>query len=309
MSTTDPFSSLPGRVRDLLEASGRRLEGIEAVVGLPAFVALTRRADYREWPAFRDPPGVVKFSSKEHAITVSTHIKLGSSRYYREYEDDGTGIADPEEGQLIQRGSLREFCQKNGLSAPVGSEMVTSTVSWEPNDFLMFCTSVAPQSPVMGDPRSPFPNYDCATFIPDPSAFALQLGKDVGKQLDVKNLRLNILDTLLRRLSLDPAEVVAQSRPLQNGLDKIIMVTHGPMAYCDPPERIINRFPVERRREVIPFVKRRKYSGQREYRFVVEVMGKPKELKEPHFLMEITDELRSLAETYPRVSVPGMRDS
>ncbi len=43
---------------------------------------------------------------------------------------------------------------------------------------------------------------------------------------------------------------------------------------------------------MIPFVKRRTYAGQQEYRFVVEVIGEPKEME---FLMEITDELRSLA--------------
>lgn len=308
MSTVEPFSNLPGKVRDLLEGNGRKLEAFEVVVGPPSFFVLTRRADYGDRPAFKDPPGVVKFSSKQHAITVSTHIKLGSSRYYREYEDDDTGIADPEEGRL-KRGSLSEFCEKNGLSAPVGSEMVTSTVSWARNDFLMFCTSVAPQGLGLGDLRSRFPDYDCATFIPEPSAFAMQLGKDIGKQLGVKNLRLDALDMIIKRLGLDQAKLTSQGRLLQRGLDTRVMVTHGPIVYCDPPERIINRFPIERRGEVIPFVKRRKYSGQREYRFVVEVMGKPKELKVPHFLMEITDELRSLAETYPRVSVPGMRDS
>ena len=47
---------------------------------------------------------------------------------------------------------------------------------------------------------------------------------------------------------------------------------------------------------MVPFVKRRKFAGQREYRFVVEVIDEP---KEKEFVMEITDELRSLAHTYP----------
>lgn len=84
-----------------------------------------------------------------------------------------------------------------------------------------------------------------------------------------------------------------------------MLVSHGPISYCDPPESVINRFPIERRGEVLPFVKRRKYVGQREYRFVVEVIGEP---KEPNFLMEITDELRGLAHTYPSASGSGRRD-
>lgn len=112
MSADDLFSSLPVRVRDLLEGDGRKLEAVEAVVCPSAFIVLTRRVAYGDRPTFRDPPGVVKFSSGAHAITVSTHIKLGSSRHYREYEDDGTGIADPEEGRLVQTGSLSDFRQK-----------------------------------------------------------------------------------------------------------------------------------------------------------------------------------------------------
>ena len=134
--------------------SGIRKEDIGLAVGPPAALVFTRRADYRTYPpTFNIPPRVVKLSSKEHAIAVATHIKLGSSRYYREYEDDDTGIADPEEGQLIQRGSLREFYQKNNLSspAPAGSDMASTSVTWSGPNFLMFCASVAPDGLGLGD--------------------------------------------------------------------------------------------------------------------------------------------------------------
>ena len=42
---------------------------------------------------------------------------------------------------------------------------------------------------------------------------------------------------------------------------------------------------------MVPFVKRNKYAGQREYRFVVEVIGEP---EEKLLLMEISDQLLSL---------------
>ena len=117
-----------------------------------------------------------------------------------------------------------------------------------------------------GDLRNQFPDYDCATFIPDPSAFAMQLGKDLGKQFDMKNVRLNGFD-MIRRMALTQAEITTQGHLLQKGLDTIVLVVHGPVTYCDPPERIINRFPIERRGEVVAFVKRGKFVGQREYRF------------------------------------------
>ena len=237
---------------------------------------------------------MVKFSRKEHAITVATNIKLRSSRYYREYEDGPAGIADPEEGRLVQRGSMSEFRKKNGITAQARCENAfgnaSSRVTWARGDFLMFCTSVTPESRGLGNLRSQFPDYDGATFIPDPSAFAMQLGKDIGTQFDLKNVRLNGFD-MIRQLVLSRMKITAQGRLRQKGLDTIVRVSHGPVTYCDPPEMVINCFPIERRGEVIPFVKRRKYAGQWEYRFVVEIIGEPKETE---FLMEVTDELRSL---------------
>ena len=166
-------------------------------------------------------------------------------------------------------------------------ENVSSTVTWARTDFLMFFTSIMLRGRGFGDLRSQFPDYDCATFIPDPSAFTMQLGKDIGKQFDIENVRLTGLD-MIRRMMPTQAEITTQGRLLQKGLDTIGLVSHGSVIYCDSPERIINRFPIERRGEGIPFVKRCKFAGQREYRLVVEIIGEPKKAE---FLMEITDEL------------------
>ena len=291
MNTHEPFPGLSGEVGDLLEGNGRRLEAIEAVVGSSTFAVVTWRVDYGDWPTFRVPPGVVKLSREEHAITASPHLRLGSSRYYREHEDATDGIRDLEEGRLVQRGALSRFCKKNGIRAQEGFDSVSSTVTWARSDFLMFCTSVAPEGPGLGGLWKQFPEYDSATFIPDPSAFAMQLGKDIGKQFDMNNVRLTSFDTI-RQMALAQAEITTQGRLLRKGLDTIVLVSHGPVTYCDRSERVINRFPIARRGEVIPFVKRRTYGGQREYRFVVEVIGEPKETE---FLMEVTDELRNLA--------------
>ena len=130
MSKDHPFLSISEDVRDFLEGGGRRLEAIEGVIGTSAFVVATYRVDYGDWLSFKTPPGIVKLSRKEHAITDSTHIKLGASRYYREYKDDTAGIADPKEGRVVQRGSLCEFRKKNGLPSRTGFENVSSTVTW-----------------------------------------------------------------------------------------------------------------------------------------------------------------------------------
>ena len=288
-----PFSNIREDVRELLEGEGRRLEAVEYVAGRQAFTVITYRLDYRDWPSFESPPGVIKLSVKEHAIADSTHIQIGSSRYYREYEGDTQGVADPEEARLAQRSSLSEFLQTNGLSPRPGYEHVSSAATWARPDFLMFCTSLAAEGRDFRALRSQLPDYDCATLIPDPSAFAMQLGIDIGRQFDLENVRLSGFDKL-KRIMLSQAQVTVDGRFLKRGLDTTVLVSHGPVTYCDPPERVVNRFPIERRGIAVPFVKRSKFAGQREYRFVVEVIGEP---EEKVFLMEISDELRSLVHT------------
>ena len=288
-----PFSNIPEDVRKLLEGEGRRLEAVAFVAGRPAFTVITYRVDYGGRPSFETPSGVIKLSMKEHAIAASTHIQLGSSRYYREYEGDTEGVADSEEARLVQRGSLSEFLQKSGLSPQPGYEHVRSTVTWTRPDFLMFCTSIIAEGRDFRELQSQFPDYDSATLIPDASAFVMQLGQDIGRQFDPQNVRLSGFDKL-KRIALTQAQITADGRLLQRGLDTTVLVSHGPVSYCEPPERIVNRLPIETRGEAIPFVKRRKFAGHREYRFVVEVIGEP---REKVFLLEITDELRSLAHT------------
>lgn len=290
MNTYEPLPGLSGEVGGLFEGNGHRL-ATERVGGSSPFTVVTKLVDYGDWSTFKVPPGVVKLSRKEHAITVSPHIRLGSSRYYREHEDATDGIGDPEEGRLVQRGPLGMFCKKNGIPAQAGFDSVSSTVTWARSDFLMFCTSVSPEGLGLGGLWKQFPEYDYATFIPDPSAFAMQLGKDIGRQFDMNNVRLTNPDTIWPMVFAQ-AEITTQGRLMRKGLDTIVLVSHGPVTYCDRSERVINRFPIERRGEVIPFVKRHTYGGQREYRFVVEVIGEPKETE---FLMEVTDELRNLA--------------
>ena len=295
MDRYDSFSNLPCDLRRLMEGEARRLESAEVVIGASAFAVITYRVDYRERPSFRTPPGVVKFSKKEHAITKGTHIKLGTSRYYREYEGDTAGIADPEEGRLVQRGWLLDFCVKNGVSPQPWFEQVSSTVTWARADFLMFCTSALKEGRALAGLRDRFPDYDCATVIPDPSAFAMQLGKGVATQFNMEQVQLSVFDKI-RRMKLSEAEITREGSLLRKGLDALVSVYHGPVMYCDPPEKIVNCYPVERRGEVVPFVKRGDFAGDWEYRFVVDVMGEP---EESEFLMEITDELRSLTHASP----------
>lgn len=288
MSGNGSLSSISEDVRNLLEGEGRRLEAIESVIGTRTFLVITYRVDYGHRSSFETPTGLIKFSETPHAIPKSPNIQLGSSRYYREHEDDN--VADAEEGRLVQRGAFSEFCRTTGVPSQPGFENVSSTVTWARPDFLMFCTSEFRQGRSCKELQSQFPDYDCATLIPDPSAFAMQLGRDVGAKYDVKDVQLSGFDRI-KQMMLSCAEMTRNDRLLQKGLDAVVWVSHGPVTYCDPPEKIVRRFPIARRGGVVSFVKRGKFAGQHEYRFVVEVMGEP---KVKTFLMEVSDELRRL---------------
>lgn len=295
MSKNDPLSNIPEVVRELLEGGGRMLEAYELVIGTPSFLVLTYRVDYGGLPPFKSPRGVTKFSRSKHAILDATHIKLGSSRYYREYEQGTAGVGDPEEGRLVQRGSLSEFRIKNHLRPEPSFENVSTAVTWAGSDFLMFCTSTILMAQDLKALQNQFPDYDCATHIADQSAFAMQLGKDIGEQFETIRVKLDSFD-MIRQMKLSEAEITMGDQLLRRGLDTVVSVTHGPVTYHDRPETIINRFPIARRGEVVPFVKRREYAGQQEYRFVVGLIGEP---TEKAFLMEISDDLRSLTHPYP----------
>ena len=176
MTREDSFSSIPEDARTLMEGEGRRLEAIECVLSMPTFLVITYRVDVGECPSFKTPPGANEFSKKEHAIPDSAHITLGSSRYYWECKVDAAGVAEAEEGRLVQRGSLSDFRKKNDLASQPGFEPVSAELTWARSDFLMFCTSVTPEGRGIGELVTQFPDFDCATFIPVPSAFAMQLG-------------------------------------------------------------------------------------------------------------------------------------
>ena len=288
MSGNVSLSSISEDVRNLLEGERCRLEAIEIVIGPRTFLVITYRVDYGHCSSFETPTGLIKFSKTPHAIPESPNIQLGSSLYYREHEDDN--VADAEEGRLVQRGTFREFCKTNGVPSQPGFENVSSTVTWARPDFLMFCTSAFRQGRSFEKLQRQFPDYDCATLIPDPSAFAMQLGRDVGAKYDVKDVHLSGFDRI-KQMMPSRAEITMDDRLFQRGLDAVVWVSHGPVTYGDPPEEIVRRFPIARRARVVPFVKRGKFAGQHEYRFVVEVMGEP---KVKTFLMEVSDELRRL---------------
>ena len=133
------------------------------------------------------------------------------------------------------------------------------------------------------------PSYDFMTKIGEPSEFAKQLGRDVGKQIELdRDLKCDypgrhILDSFTRM----------QSRVMGNSL---IFVSHGPVIYLDNEkrERLLNNPPRENAGSVVPFVKLKKYKEQQEYRFLVSVQHHSP--TEDTFCLKVSEEIKNLME-------------
>ena len=252
-----------------------RIEQVLDVVGQSLFRVLVRRVSLSRLSARKTSTAIIKFSESQYAIPCSKTLRLGTPAYYRDMEENGAyGIGDSMEATYIQETDFATFLRESGQPAQPRVEHV-SIYATHKSDCWIFCASVAPTSP-MGIKRlrsSICPDYDGSTLIGDPLSFAKQLGVDFGNAFNegyVKHLR--------------PERVVSTL---------LVVVDHGPVVYADSTSDMIEEFPMESRGLVTPFVKRKGFSYQEEYRFVISVPN-PSELTERQLDLNVTDELRVL---------------
>ena len=246
------------------------------VVGPSFFRVLVRRVNLSRLSAIKTSTDIIKFSESQYAIPYSNTLQLGTPAYYRDMEDNGScGIGDAMEATYIQETDLATFLRESGQPALLGAEHASIHATYR-SDCWIFCTSVAPTSP-MGIEKlrsSICPDYDGATLIGDPSSFAKQLGVDFGNAFNIG--------------------YVKHPRPGRQVFTLLVVVDHGPVVYANSTSDIIEEFPMGSRGLVTPFVKRKGFSYQEEYRFVISVPN-PAELTERQLDLNVTDELRSLS--------------
>ena len=245
---------------------------------------------------------LIKYSEARFSPVSSEpadHIRLSTPSYYQDLKAGSNSelIADDREGIYIEslnwrnQGSvvMENFKQRSTASLPGLRYNLKAKMRWERKDFWMYCTSI---DPIISYKRKKqmehlSPNYDFMTKIEKPSEFAKQLGRDVGKQIEFDrdkkcdNFGLHILASFSRK---------------QNEFlgDSLIAVDHGPVIYLDDDkiERLLNNYSEEHSGSIVPFVKRKKYKEQQEYRFVVSV-----QFHSPNkdtFNLKVSDAFRNL---------------
>ena len=311
-SETETQTELSEEERRQLEASGQYLEGSAVVDGVRRFLVLVHRVDYGGGSLPAGQPGVIRFSERKHSLQVSPRIKLSSPQYYRELEENSAarreetplqgqgrkpgcesdlpGIGDEMEARYQKEYSLEEYHRRfipELANAPVtGSAKAT----YETSGLWILSTSVRPETG--GDLErlwNEFQEYDYATIIPSPSEFALQLGKDFGSQYGEGAIRTNVIG-IVRQARIAQAFVEAGAP----APEVVVDVRHGQVVYDDNPADLIELYPPQFQGMVLPFVKRKVFEGQEEYRFTVSLGGEPKRQR---ICVDVSDELRSLAHT------------
>lgn len=252
-----------------------RPEHAVRVEGPSVFHVLVRRVNMSN-PAFLSRTSeVVRFSQSQYAIPNSKNIKLRTAAYYRDWEEnDSCGIGDSEEATLRRDTDFAALQWEAGQTPLPGAHYAQISSTYRRECWIL-CTSVAPGSLTrLNSMRaSVCRGYDATTLIADTSKFGKQLGIDFGN-------------------AFRPSAVERPGQAWWMLLPQVV-VDHGPVIYTESPSDVIQRFPKASWRLITPFVKRKRFSDQNEYRFVIYIVGSggPKE----HTLdFIISEELRAL---------------
>lgn len=154
----------------------------------------------------------------------------------------------------------------------------------------MLCTSVEPGTGAEFETlRKELAVYDCATVIPDPSEFTLPLVKDFGLQHGEEAVRSNAMAMVhLARIAVG---FIKAGAPVP---EAVVDVRHGQVVYSDEPSEVLERYPQHNRAMVLPFVKRMKFAGEREYRFTLSLGSEPKRQR---IAKEATDVCRNFGQS------------
>lgn len=230
---------------------------------------------------------LIKYSEAKYSPVSpepAEHIRLATPSYYQDLEVEKKTelIKDDLESSYIEhlnwnrKGSCSMEASKKKIAGPPlygRHRSVSLKYKWSRKDFWMYCTSIAPSTnnKRIEQMENLSLNYDFITKIENPSEFAKQLGRDVGKHISVHNDLKCDFPGFHKITSVMKKEFVAI-----HGVgigEHLISVSHGPVIYLneDEIEEYMNNIPNVEGGSIIPFVKRKKYENQQEYRFVVSV--------------------------------------
>ena len=247
---------------------------------------------------------LIKYSEAEYSPVSSKPsnlIKLSTPLYYNQLKkrNDSELRGDDLEGAAIERldwnrrGSrAMESVKKNLERIPNSRGNVKVKLTLGRHDFCMYCTSIDPylSSEREKQMKGLSVDYDFMTKIEEPSEFAKQLGCDVGEHISLhNNLQCDYSQPLIMH-------TLGSFYRNQTGFmgEYLISVNHGPVIYLSGKEieEIVKEDSELKPASVLPFVKRKKYKEQQEYRFIISIQGHILDKKE--FYLKVSADLRNL---------------
>ena len=275
MRTTVPITA---KQRRKSECPGLALESAFVDDGSPETLVMVYRID-----PLRQTPGttqsIVKFSASEFGIPNAERLQLGTHRYYREYDGEGSGIRDDMEARF-QEDMTDTLLKRMGLIAQWSSFSARATMSV--GDQWIFCTSVLPTGAVESTSRRLGKSfgYQCGTRILDPATFAQELGVVFAANTSWADVRLAGYQKTLQLLA------------SMKDIRRTVFVYHGPVSYPSDATKVVRSFPEHHQPAIVPFLKRPEFGWQQEYRFTIGFLGEP---QAKTLLLPIPTELRCLA--------------
>ena len=285
----------------------------------PSYTVVVRHVDWKNLPLpsrikqpDSEPKSLIKYSMAEHSPVSdkpSDGIQLGTPSYFKSIDSEqGTELmADELEGSYVEsldwkrRGSSVMENTKNRLR-PFFSHRANNLkleLTWVFDNVLIYCTSIAPETDYVRNLQEKYisSDYDFATRIVHPSCFATELGYQFGKQID--------WETDIHADTPGMHVLASHARTRTNLLGEyLIFVDHGSVLYLteEDMERIMNPQHNSSYERILPFLKRKKYEGQQEYRFVIDVQFNRifhhADDKDCTFLLKISEKLRDLMSPY-----------
>ena len=248
--------------------------------------------------SYSESDTLIKYSKREHSPVSSApaeSLQLGTSRLYKDYENDSGLIGDDTEGtywEPLNRkssgGREMEALKKELTKAPSDWAYSKIDITWRyKGGFWLYCASIAPKliRERIRQMERTDPDYNFMTGISKPASFAEQLGYDVGRQIEwSKDLKC---DSLGKHL-----EFSTLGRLTGEEYGYFINVYHGPIIYLEKTRahEFINYASERVGTRVVLFVKDKKYEVQQEYRFVVRIpFHSP---SKDRFLLNVSEELK-----------------
>ena len=266
------------------------------------FVDLTTVVSGGNFHLYSKSDTLIKYSEARFSPVSSEptdYIQLATPSYYQNLNSEGDSelIGDDLESAYIERPDWFPNVPNVNIEVKLTRTLLS--------EFWMYCTSIDPYLSYERQEQMKrlSPQYDFMAKIDEPSKFAEQLGDDVGQQIelhhdfkfrpaggwegkDVLREAWNAISSMSGEQSLG-----GQGR---NRADFLISVNHGPVIYLeeDEIEESKNNVPKGHGGDIIPFLKRKKYEEQQEYRFVIRVRYHSP--NKDTFYLKVSDELRNL---------------